>query len=197
MLSSHPPSPPRPCDRAREPPWPDPGPSRPLARPRKLARAIAVRSRRVAYPAAPNPAMNSAVASATALAGPCSRSRRSFGATASPGDPVCVGRSSRMIKATHGEADQWEVFKGGHMILTRGRRSAARWLSRGHRAWRAPVRRRHRGHRVSARPRYPAHASRRPWRRSQPIHRQCPNRALVTARRAARHHQDRHRTRLG
>jgi hypothetical protein len=29
-----------------------------------------------------------------------------------------------MIKATHGEADQWEMFKGGHMILTLGRRSA-------------------------------------------------------------------------
>jgi hypothetical protein len=63
MLRSHPRSPPGPCDRAREPPWPDPGPSRPFARPQKLARAIAVRSRRVAYPAAPNPAMNSAVAS--------------------------------------------------------------------------------------------------------------------------------------
>ncbi len=64
------------------------------------------------------------------------------GATASPGDPVCVGLSSRMIKATHGEADQWEAFKGGHIILTLGRRSAARWLSRGHHTWRAPARRR-------------------------------------------------------
>ena len=54
---------------------------------------------------------------------------------------------------------------------------------------------RHRGHRVPARPRHPAHADRRPRRRSQPVPPQRPVRTLVTPRRAARHHQDRRRTR--